>query len=263
LNAGLPQYYLHILSLFDKDKAYSYVIDFARLALQFAPTTSKDVETIQLRTEVLSRMFNAAMQTSRYDVAYSSMALLTDRALQHSLVRALVTRMCQASCASHLIELPFLGLQDLVDDILVQQCQAVIDVNSGVPYHKILYAWRIRRNDFRGAASVSLERLKRLQQAAEGDKVISGLEDHETPVTREYLGLINALSCVDPKQAWILSDGVPSKPAAGQKSSSLIPKRRVVTLENVRKEYQEELDRLAAIENNQFAFTGGDEMDVL
>jgi hypothetical protein len=31
----------------------------------------------------------------------------------------------------------------------------------------------------------------------------------------------------------------------------------------VRKEYQDELDRLALIENNQFAITNGDEMDVL
>lgn len=40
-------------------------------------------------------------------------------------------------------------------------------------------------------------------------------------------------------------------------------KRNVVTLEEVRTEYQGELDRIAAIDNNQFAFNGGDEMDVL
>ncbi len=40
-------------------------------------------------------------------------------------------------------------------------------------------------------------------------------------------------------------------------------KRKVITLSDVRKDYQDELDRLALIESNQFAFTNGDEMDVL
>lgn len=208
-------------------------------------------------------MFNASLQTSRYDVAYSTLVLFTDHALQHSSLRTLVIRMCESSCAAQLVELPFLGLQDLVDEILAQKCQGVVDVNTGVPYHKILYAWRVQRNNFRGAAAVSFERLEKLQQYTDVDKVNDRGEELETPVTKQYLALINALSCVDSKQAWILSEGLPNKPATGQKSSSVIPKRKVVTLENVRKGYQEELDRIAAIENNQFAFTGGDEMDVL
>lgn len=151
----------------------------------------------------------------------------------------------------------------MVDEILAQKCQAVTDINIGIPYHKILYGWRVKRNDFRGAAAVSLEQLEKLQQSTDGDKVVGHSDDLETPVTKQYLALINTLSCVDPKQAWILSEGLPSRPAPGQKSSSVISKRKVVTLENVRKGYQEELDRMAAIENNQFAFTSGDEMDIL
>jgi hypothetical protein len=37
----------------------------------------------------------------------------------------------------------------------------------------------------------------------------------------------------------------------------------VVTLEDIRKEYQKELDRIAKIESNQFSFIGGMEDDVL
>ena len=36
LNSGLPNYYSHIVSLYEKQKAYAHVTDFARLALQFA-----------------------------------------------------------------------------------------------------------------------------------------------------------------------------------------------------------------------------------
>jgi len=168
--------------------------------------------------------------------------------------------MCETSYATQLIELPFIGLQDTVDDILAQKCQSIVDVNVGIPYHKILYAWRIQRGDFRGAASISLERLQRLQQSGDGDRAL-GDDGLETPVTKQYIALINALSCVDPKQAWIFSEELPMKPGQSKRGSQ--PKRKVVTLDDIRKEYQGELDRIAAIENNQFAFAGGDEMDVL
>ncbi|PBP18993.1 DNA repair protein RAD51 [Diplocarpon rosae] len=265
LNHGLPEYYSHIVALFEKEKNYSFVIDFARLALQFLVVKHGDVQASQLRTDMHSRLFNAAIQTSRYNVAHSIVCLFTDAALQNSSVRTLVTKMCELSSASQLIELPFLGLQDTVDDILAQKCQSIVDVNVGIPYHKILYAWRIRHSDFRGAAAISLERLQRLQRAGEGDNML-GEEGLETPVTKQYIALINALSCVDPKQAWILSEELPPKSSsAGVNAKKTPPKRHVVTLDEVRRAYQAELDRIVAIQNNQFAFGDGeeDEMDVL
>lgn len=263
LDAGLPEYYSHIVDLFDKEKNYSYVVDFANLALQFirAGPASADVKATKLRTEIHSRLFNAAIQTSRYEVAHSVLSLFTDSALQHSSLRTLVQKMCDSSYASQLVELPFLGLQEKVDEILAQKCQSIVNVNVGIPYHKILYSWRIKHSDFRGAAAISLDRLQRLQASGDGDKMIS--EDGlETPVTRQFIALINALSCVDPKQAWILSEALPVKQGMnghGKKE----PARKVVTLEDVRRSYQEELDRIAAIQNNQFAFGDGDAMDVL
>jgi nuclear pore complex protein Nup160 len=197
-----------------------------------------------------SRLFNAAVQTSRYDLAHSTISLFTDAAIQHSSLRTLISKMCETSHVSQLISLPFISLQDAVDEILAQKCHSIVDVTAGIPYHKILYAWRVKRNDFRGAAAVSLERLQRLQ--AFGDD--SGLE-------QQYVALINALSCVDPKHAWILSEEPPIKKTTGGVKNEK-PKRRVVTLNDVRKEYQAELDRVAAIENNQFTFTGADAMDV-
>lgn len=238
---------------------FSYVINFARLSLQFIPHGSGDLETSQLRTEMHSRLFNAAIQTSRFDLAHSTLNLFTDTALQLSSLRTLVTKMCETSYASQMISLPFISLQDQVDEILAQKSQSIVDVNAGVPYHKILYAWRIKRNDFRGAASISLERLQRLQASGDGDKII-GDDGLETAVTKQYVALINALSCVDPKNAWILAEDLPKRSAKGVVLSG---KRRVVKLEDVRRAYQEELDRIAAIENGQFAFAGGDEMDIV
>lgn len=264
LNTGLPQYYYHISYLFDKDRAFSFVIDFTRLALQFISVSPKDADVIQLRTELHSRLFNAAIQTTRYDLAYSTLILFTDHALRHSSIRALVFKMCESACASQLVNFPFLGLQGDVDDILAQKCRGIVDVNVGVPYHKILYAWRIKRNDFRGAASIVSERLQRLQQSGSGDDILredQGGDEFETPVTQQYLMLINTLSCVTPSQAWILSNPLPGKSSVGGFGSTK-GKRKIVTLEDTRKAYQEELDRIAAIENDQFTFAVDDEMDM-
>jgi len=103
-----------------------------------------------------------------------------------------------------------------------------------------------------------------LEQSGEGDKIL-GEDGLETPVTKQYITLINALSCVDPKQAWILSEEPPRKGNGTSLNGKTVPpKRKVITLADVRRSYQEELDRIAAIQNNQFSFNGaGDEMDVL
>ena len=223
---------------------------------------SEGAQATPIRTEMYSRLFNAAIQTTRYDIAYSVLGLFTDEALKLSSLRTLVTKMCEASSASRLIDLPFIGLQENVDEILAQKCLSIIDVTVGVPYHKILYAWRIKRSDFRGAAAISLERLQRLQQSSGGNHAL-GEDGFETLVTKQYVAVINALSCVDPRQAWILTEEPPLKPSGPGSKIGTQPKRKVVTLEDIRRAYQEELDRIAAIENNQFAFTGGDEMDML
>lgn len=257
LNSGLPEYYSHIVSLYDKDRVYSFVIDFARLSLQFIKPKDEDVRASQLRTEMHSRLFNGAVHTGRYEIAHSTLLLFTNSVLQRSSLRMLVTKMCEESSATQLISLPFIGLQDEVDEVLAQKCQSIVDVSIGISYHKILYAWRIKRNDFRGAATISLDHLQRLQSSGDGDK-ITGEDGLETPVTKQYVALINALSCVDSKQAWILAEEVPKKGAKGAQA-----KRSVITLADVRRSYQEEMDRIAAIENDQFAFAGDDdEMDI-
>ncbi|KAI1007780.1 Nucleoporin [Podosphaera aphanis] len=257
LNAGLSKYYSHIVALYEKEKLYSFVIDFARLSLQFIDV---DAGEKRVQTDMLNLLYLAAMQTARYELAYTTLTLFTNSALQYSSLYTLITGMCESSNATKLISLPFIGLQDKVDDILSEKCRGIVDFSVGIPYHKILYAWRIKRGDFRGAAAILLQRLIRLQQSGDGDGSIDD-DETETPLIRQYVSLINALSCVDPKQAWVLSDESP--PWCQDLNATVNPGRNIVTLSDVRKGYQEELDRIAAIQNNQIVFAGGDEMDVL
>ncbi|CAK7271943.1 hypothetical protein SEPCBS119000_004865 [Sporothrix epigloea] len=376
--SGLPNYYAHIVSLFDRQKSYAYVMDFARLSLQFVHSKARslgamnesngnngsqntkgakgaagdaaaEISTLaSTRIEMLNRLFTAATTLSRFDSAHTALLSMGQPflsqstssssharalALQRSGLRYLVEKMSETGHVAMLLVLPFPGsLHDAVDDVLEQKCRAAKAIGRGTPWHHVLYSWRIAHNDYRGAASVLLDQLQKLQEAGEGDKFLasnhsdspdsdednSGIDDVlDTPVTRQYLLLINTLSCVDPKQAWIYTesplaplaaasgktsvghgepvvgsvdpadvmdeaDAMHSVSQAGKTSSkdgdshpmtSFLKKaaaaqrppwRKVVTLADLRKQYQDELDRIAAIQNNQFAFgaEGGGAEDI-
>lgn len=108
--------------------------------------------------------------------------------------------MCEKGDSEELISLPFIGLQDEVDEQLSFHCQNTLNINSGPPFHKVLFAWRMRQCDFRGAATILYDRLQRLQTASTAFK-----DSQNTPVTQGYLMLIDILSSVDPAQAWVLT----------------------------------------------------------
>jgi nuclear pore complex protein Nup160 len=252
LNHGPAKYYSHIVALFEKQKAYSYVIEFARLAMQFLGNKQDAMFT---KTDMQSRLFNAAVATSQFELAHTTLVSIKDQAMKISNLRKLVDRMCATYHNIELVSLPFPGLQQEVDDILTQKSKATLDVIEGFPYHQVLYSWRIKHNNYRGAASVVLDRIHKLRSSGEGDEA-TGEDILDTPVTRQYLLLINALSCVDSKQAWIYDEA----PAGyGQKDAV---KRKVVSLADIRKQYQDELDRIAAIHNNQFGFEADDVMEI-
>ncbi|MBE3041290.1 hypothetical protein IMZ48_01630 [Candidatus Bathyarchaeota archaeon] len=248
----MAKYYFHLVTLFDRHRIHSYVVEFSRLAIQFAHASPTD--GTQIRAEMRNRQFNSAVAVSNFDAAHSALLAMTDPAVQKSSLRKLVEKMCESCHATELAALPFASLSTAVGEILELKSRGSVDVGRGVPYHQILYSWRISRNDYRGASSVLLDRIHKLKAAGEGDRLI-GEDVLDTPVTRHYLLLINALSCVDPKQAWVFSE--PQAKEGGKKE-----KRKVVTLADVRTGYQEELDRIAAIQNNQFGFGDEDAMEI-
>lgn len=316
LNNGLPRYYAHIVALYEKQRAYSYVIEFARLSLQFAESSVADVASV--KTDMLSRLFTASTAILRFDLAYSTLLSMMDKALQGSCLKRLVEKMCETSHNAELVALPFSNLQSAVDEILKEKCERTKDVARGIQYHQILYAWRINHGDYRGAATIQLDRLQKLKKAGEGDH-LTGDDVLETPVTRAYLLLLNTLSCMDPEQAWVITEEAPkpeptgagkalrfsngSVGGEGQNGSAAVngngangtgpevnggevdddddvfskndwdqflgamkreageAKRKLVTVAQIRKQYQDELDRIAAIQNNQFGFAAGDDDD--
>lgn len=258
LHSGLAKYYSHIVGLYDAQRANSYVVEFGRLAIQFLGRKQDDAF---VKAEMLTRLFNATLSTSQFELAHTTLLSIKDDALRYSSLRKLVDKMCETRHNNELVSLPFPGMQQEVDNFLAQRCKEAMDVVHASQYHQVLYAWRIKRHNFRGAAWVVLDRIQKLKLAGEGDK-ITGDDILDTPVTRQYLLLINALSCVEPKQAWIFDEGLPARDGNDDEDTSG-SKRKVVSLADVRKQYQDELDRIAAIQNNQFGFEADDVMEIV
>ncbi|KAH8148666.1 uncharacterized protein LAJ45_07377 [Morchella importuna] len=251
LGKGLPPYYLHIASLFEEAKAPAYVAEFCQAAL----VALDDAQNLDLKCEILLKLFQSNLQISLYDQAYLALTQYTNGPLQRTALRELVGSMVEAGQGSKLCSYPFVGLQDEVDEALVYKCSSIIDVTTGPPFHKVLYAWRVQRGDYRGAAAILHERLQRIQTASVGSA-----DPGSRSVSDGFLVLLNAMSCVGEEQAWILStkrveDGQGSsakRTRVGNEVSSAAVKRTVVTVEDVRKAYQIEVERVGLLLNGGF-----------
>lgn len=151
-----------------------------------------------------------------------------------------------------------------------------MNVTTKPETHKILYAWRVKRGDWRGAAQVAFDRLELLKRGSEKTR-----DPSDERLVEAYLLLINSLACVGQEEAWVIKDAqvMPDSGLDGRASrtngfkvnghngkANGGSKRCVVSIEDVRREYQAELDRLAQLEQGDFAFSGEHDreaMDVL
>lgn len=79
MNEGLARYYSHIMALFETAKVMSYVADVAGLAL--SAYVDEGIQDLGLKTELLSRLFTASIQISRFNDAFYTLIQYTDYAL--------------------------------------------------------------------------------------------------------------------------------------------------------------------------------------
>ncbi|KAG9745590.1 hypothetical protein KCU72_g14762, partial [Aureobasidium melanogenum] len=294
----LPRYYLHISYLFERSRLHAYTADFASLAaqefavnfenfddnslidldtrkqgMQSSPAATKvnlameEIKLLrvrELKEDILTRVFNASLQICRYKPAFDALLVLGNPVLRKTSLQALLQSLIATNRISTLLSLPFPEyLLPEVDDILLSLARKHLSFSPtptpGQPqYHQVMYTWRIHNNDFRGAAEILFERLQRLRHSTA--KVFE--PDDETLV-EAYLVLINTLACCGKDEGWILAERVEEEYQRGKSvSASHGKKRRIVTLEDVRKEYQAELDRRSEMQQGRFALTTSDEMDM-
>ncbi|KAK2742585.1 hypothetical protein FQN57_005211 [Myotisia sp. PD_48] len=264
---GLPKYFQHIVTLFELGRAFVHVAEFASLALETQNSDPEhslmSIEDTNIRSDLLSRLFHASLKTCQFDCAYSALSRYTDLALQKSALTSLVTTVLTAygpgiSGLQKVLNLPLSLTPHLcshVDYILSslasKQSPLGSSLEQAVPmvgwqtlentpdYYRVLKAYRVARNDIRGAAEISYQTVRRLRElrdkpasaklqflapnesfrdlreieASVDDDDEDDIESKE--LRNELLSLINLLACMGKDEAYIVvtqeTDGLQAK----------------------------------------------------
>ena len=296
---GLAAYFQHVAGIFEKIKVYSYVAHFAKLALQglenSMPSFSRSLAALdrkrreanasdlesydnalqeikllqwkEVKDEILNRMFNAYVQTGRFEEAYETLEQIETEPIQRSNMKTLLAGCVQQDAVSTLLRLPIRAdLAREADQALLGMAKK--ELEKGTTHapptrrssaYQTLYAFRTQRADFRGAAEILHERLERL-------RTTPGTGDPEDETILEaYVLLINTLACCGEEDAWLLADPIPGVGGGVNGREGGRGKRKLVTLADVRREYTTELDRRSDVLHGRFPMVngGGEEMDVL
>jgi nuclear pore complex protein Nup160 len=243
---GIPKYYQHILSVFEQVRSFSHVAEFASLALQALDSEAwaeHDPEYTSMRTDLLSRLFHASIKTCQFDQAYSALARYQDLALQRSALSSLITSILAvsgpgAAGIKQILRFPTALVPNIashVDEVLVSLARKQIaftswtDIDnnevdaSSTDYTRILQAYRIARNDYRGAAEIAYRNVQRLRKARDApssalvrtsrrEVEVTGVPEDDLEskeIRHELLSLINLLASVDKGEAYILVETGP------------------------------------------------------
>jgi nuclear pore complex protein Nup160 len=283
-NSGMPLYYQHVLELFEVAGSYTQMARFARLALQsLAPGQKEPVPNF--RSNMLSRLFTAELKESQFMGAFDALIQFSDVALQKKSLVSLVTAIIDPRISNTtpsgalrtLQRLPIAVYPHLAAHMdqhllsLSKKQTSVIETwstnSTHVDYLKILHAIRVSQGDHRGSLSVLLDRVRLVKKSsrARGDP-------QATELRKALLTLINAMTCVEPDEAYILTEAeeqtngnvktltngeMEVDAGAGAKKT----KRVILTLDDLRREYQKVLDRCSRIERGDFDFGGTADSD--
>lgn len=255
-NHSLPSYYTHISTLF-LSTSRSQTASFAHLALQFLPNPSTP-HSSDPRNPLLKTLFHASLATTSYPTAFSALTLLPPTTQPSLLPHLLTSLFIQPMEIQTLLSLPFPPpLIPHIDTFLaLKSASAPLLTNTSEKspaYHTLLSAFRLKNNDHRGAAAALWERLQRIlsnraARAKEGDANIE----------QSYLAIINLLACAggDAGGGWVLSGGW-DESACDEDDVAAVgtgEERKVVTIGDVRKGWQGELERRSVLVGGRWGF---------
>ncbi|KZT26905.1 hypothetical protein NEOLEDRAFT_1111428 [Neolentinus lepideus HHB14362 ss-1] len=182
-------FYLHVAGLFRAAHVTSCEIAFSQLAISVAPP-STDLQ------ELWYTIIKGYTDLAQYEDAYSALISTPYEKLKRDCVSDLVFRMCEDYAVEKLMTFNFAAFADEVEGALSFKAR------NGDPmtrpfYSSILHTWFIRRGDYRNAALTMYQRGRRLaEHPAYWNDLPRQLE--------AYLTAMNALSLVDPKNAWFV-----------------------------------------------------------
>jgi hypothetical protein len=153
--SGLVAIYMHYMNLFMSAKSQVYVVDFAKMALEQLNleatnpdvTVSKSARGRQaslsqppkkdenIETDILSRMFSAALESEQLDVAYSALTRLDGKtskgaALRRAHLQSFISHHLRKHESNKLLDYAWSeGLKSEVDSVLDIMSKAVLSLN--------------------------------------------------------------------------------------------------------------------------------------
>lgn len=285
---GPAFYFQHILILFEGAQDFSEAAEMAHLVLQSVkPDQSEPIPNF--RQSVLLRLFKAYLKCSKFNHCWNTLCQFSDPVLQRASVTDLVDTMLDsgssltdtADTVQKIQSLPWAAYPQLashVDQHLAFLAKKQTSIpsaggqwlsSSSVDYLSILHALRLSKKDYRGAVSVLFDRLRIVQKSGRARS-----DPQATSIRHALLAIINAMTCVPDDEAYIIANatedprtgGMRLKRIRGQEDEEnpLSRKRQkiIITMDDLRREYQKVLDRCSRIERGDFEFNdGGEESD--
>lgn len=230
--AKMVTYYISAYHLFSRATAWRQAAESLELAARLSTTLGLSTPSA---FDLPGKLFNAYLERKQYDSAYSVIARFhhTAKSIIHQLVEKLTVVMYRDGRVEQLLSYPFVGLVGLLDNVIAVRAGKETGTMGWV---LLLYSWRLRRHDNRGAAEALWNYIV----------LARSQPNNSTSLRRPMLLLINVLSMSGSQQGWILG----SRPGTGSGAGS----RRLMGIREIRQMYQEELDRLDDGERGDFDF---------
>ncbi|SCZ91062.1 BZ3500_MvSof-1268-A1-R1_Chr1-3g02525 [Microbotryum saponariae] len=261
VSGSLARYYTHIVALFVESNFDGSVIRFAQLALEaFDDTPEGAPEAIS--SDLWLQLFRSQASLNRYEDAYTTLVSIPHPSTRTICLGHLISVMCENGSASQLIKFAFVGMEaDLERNLAFRARNS--DPLATPNYYTILYAYYIRRGDYRSenpdiraAGTIMFQQARRIGETSSRNVTF---HDLATLQCQGYLAAINALSLVSPDHAWaaISTSGSAEDRAAPPKRRRLsydIPDDElsldsssppdILDLSDIRQEYTMALSRL-------------------
>ncbi|XP_055326409.1 nuclear pore complex protein Nup160 homolog isoform X2 [Sitodiplosis mosellana] len=222
LSEAVTQYYLRVIQLFEQYSSQDCVIQLAKAAIDELDPLSPQLAMFQ------SIVFANHLSLEHYEEAYHSLIANTEPSRRKDCLRQLVVCLFEKQRLDLLMEFPYLGLQEELENIIESRARSMA-IEDNI-YYDFLYAFYISKSTMRKAASVMYEQALRCQLET---KTLPGLEHRYECL----LACVTALSLADDEYRWIarpvISDEIQDEYDENdmEVDAEVVPKQKVIVSE--------------------------------
>jgi len=255
-------YYRRVVSLYQScpSSSHFHIAHFAKKAIDTAASLS-DCNTRTLQ----EARFNSLLALEWYEDAYTHLISIPYPDEQKRLLPDLISRMCEQGQVDGLLSFNFASLQVDVVNTLSFKARNSKSIEEIDFYFDLLYAFYIKRGDFKNAGATMWQMGTLLRQMAQGARGLDSIEEEVRQLSimeaRCYLACINVLSQLEIQDAWFAHDTGGAEEEEGMDSNltRYVPKGsffgkardslRIVNLGDIQRRYQVRLSQLELFAN--------------